>query len=93
MRERWFAGETFAGDLVAIRRHAEAWCRDVAGARVHGTTRQVPRDVYERDERPHMQPQPATAFDVPHWCKPKVHPDHHVQVLKALYSVPTRYIG
>ncbi|HSR95949.1 MAG TPA: hypothetical protein VLM79_02710 [Kofleriaceae bacterium] len=32
-------------------------------------------------------------FDVPHWCDPKVHPDHHVQVLKALYSVPTRYIG
>lgn len=93
VRERCFAGETFAADLGAIRRHAEAWCRDVAGARVHGTTRQVPREVYERDERPHMQPPPETAFDVPHWCDPKVHPDHHVQVLKALYSVPTRYIG
>ena len=93
VRERCFAGEVFTADLGAIRRHAEAWCRDVAGARVHGTTRQVPREVYERDERPHMQPAPATAFDVPHWCDPKVHPDHHVQVLKALYSVPTRYIG
>jgi transposase len=93
VRERWFAGESFGADLVDIRRHAQAWCRDVAGARVHGTTRQVPRDVYERDERPHMQPAPATPFDVPHWCSPKVHPDHHVQVLKALYSAPTRYIG
>jgi transposase len=93
VRERCFAGETFAADLGAIRRHAEAWCRDVAGARVHGTTRQVPREVYERDERAHMQPPPETAFDVPHWSDPKVHPDHHVQVLKALYSVPTRYIG
>jgi transposase len=93
VRERWFAGETFSADLVEIRRHAESWCRDVAGARVHGTTRQVPRNVYERDERPHMQPAPATAFDVPHWSSQKVHPDHHVQVLKALYSVPTRYIG
>ena len=93
VRERWFAGEIFTADLVEIRRHAEAWCRDVAGARVHGTTRQVPREVYERDERPHMQPAPAAPFDVPHWSEPKVHPDHHVQVLKALYSVPTRYIG
>jgi len=58
-----------------------------------GPTRQVPRDVYERDERPHMQASPAAPFDVPHWSEPKVHPDHHVQVLKALYSVPTRYIG
>jgi transposase len=93
VRERWFAGEVFTADLAELRRHAEAWCRDVAGARVHGTTRQVPRDVYDRDERSHMQPAPETPFDVPHWSGPKVHPDHHVQVLKALYSVPTRYIG
>jgi len=93
VRERCFAGEVFTADLGAIRRHAEVWCRDVAGARVHGSTRQVPREVYERDELPHMQPAPAATFDVPHWCDPKVHPDHHVQVLKALYSVPTHYIG
>ncbi len=94
VRERWFAGESFpGGDLPEIRRHAEAWCRDVAGARVHGTTRCVPREVYERDERPHMQPAPAAPFDVPRWSAVKVHPDHHVQVHKALYSAPTRYIG
>jgi transposase len=93
VRERWFAGETFQPDLASIREHAATWCRDVAGARVHGTTRRVPRDVYETQERPHMQPAPTSAFDVPHWCAPKVHPDHHVQVLKALYSVPTRHIG
>ena len=93
VRERWFAGETFPPDLASIRDHAATWCRDVAGARVHGTTRRVPREVYETQERPQMQPAPTSAFDVPHWCAPKVHPDHHVQVLKALYSVPTRYIG
>jgi len=93
VRERWFAGESFSADISEIRRQAETWCRDVAGGRVHGTTRRVPREVYESEERPHMQPAPETDFDVPHWCTPKVHPDHHVQVLKALYSVPTRYIG
>lgn len=93
VRERWFAGETFPADLALIRESAATWCRDVAGARVHGTTRRVPRDVYEAEERAQMQPAPTSAFDVPHWCAPKVHPDHHVQVLKALYSVPTRYIG
>jgi len=40
-----------------------------------------------------MQPLGSEPFDVPTWSKAKVHPDHHVQVGKALYSVPTRYIG
>jgi hypothetical protein len=93
VRERWFAGEVFTADLAEIRRHAQGWCREVAGARAHGTTRQVPRDVYDRDERAHMQPAPEAPFDVPHWSEPKVHQDHHVQILKALYSVPTRHIG
>lgn len=93
VRERWFAGEKFSADLVVVQRHAESWCRDIAGARIHGTTKQVPREAYDQHERPHMQPAPTTAFDVPHWCSPKVHADHHVQVLHALYSLPTHYIG
>jgi transposase len=93
VRERWFDGETFTGDLASIRAHAEAWCRDVAGTRVHGTTRQVPREVYEADEKPHMKPAPSEPFDVPRWAKAKIHPDHHAQVGRSLYSLPTRYIG
>jgi transposase len=93
VRERWFDGELFPADLVQIRRHAQTWCQDVAGTRVHGTTRRVPREVYLAEEQPRMQPAPTEAYDVPHWSAAKVHPDHHVQVLKALYSAPTRYIG
>lgn len=92
VRESWWSGERFA-DLADARASARTWCRDVAGARVHGTTRLVPRDVFEREELPAMQPAPTEIFDVPHWCEAKVHPDHHVQVLKSLYSVPTRFIG
>jgi len=93
VRERWFAGETFSADLIELRAHAERWCREIAGARVHGTTRAIPREVYERDEHPHMLALPTSSFDVPTWTSAKVHPDHHVQVAKALYSAPTRYIG
>jgi transposase len=93
VRERWFDGETFTDDLAAIRAHAAAWCRDVAGARSHGTTRCVPRHVYEAEEKPHMQPALSAPFDVPRWAKAKAHPDHHAQVGRALYSLPTQYIG
>lgn len=92
VRESWFAGEQFA-DLQAARESACQWCSDVAGARIHGTTRVVPREVFERDELPLLRPAPQDTYDVPHWTEAKVHPDHHVQVLKSLYSVPTRYIG
>ena len=92
VRESCLAGERFES-LQAARDHARAWCRDVAGARIHGTTRAVPREVFERDELPLLRSAPEDTFDVPHWCEAKVHPDHHVQVLKALYSVPTRFIG
>lgn len=92
VRESWFAGERF-DNLAHARRDAETWCRDTAGTRIHGTTRAMPRDVFEREEKPLLRPAPGERFDVPHWADAKVHPDHHVQVLKALYSVPTRYIG
>lgn len=92
VRESWFAGEEFP-HLQAARESARAWCRDIAGARIHGTTRAVPREVFEREELPSLRAAPMDDYDVPHWADAKVHPDHHIQVLKSLYSVPTRFIG
>jgi Mu transposase, C-terminal domain len=92
VRESWFDGETFAG-LDDARSSAELWCRDVAGARVHGTTRQVPRELFESVEKAAMLRPPSGPFDVPLWVdEAKVHPDHHIQIARALYSVPTLYL-
>ncbi len=92
VRESWFSGEDFR-DLQLARQSAEHWCREVAGARIHGSTRQVPREVYEQVEKPHMLPAPSKPFDVPLWTGAKVHPDYHIQVQRALYSVPYPYLG
>jgi len=92
VRESWFDGETFT-DLDDARRSAEHWCRDIAGVRIHGTTHQVPREVFETTEKAAMLPAPSEMFDVPLWVDTaKVHPDHHIQVACALYSVPTLYL-
>jgi transposase len=92
VRESWFDGETFT-DLDDARQRAEHWCRDVAGMRVHGTTRKVPRELFESIERAAMLAPPTEPFDVPRWIDDaKVHPDHHIQVACALYSVPTLYL-
>jgi hypothetical protein len=91
VRESWCDGETFT-DLDDARRSAEHWSRETAGMRVHGTTRKVPREVFEETEKSAMLAPPTEAFDVPRWAEhAKVHPDHHVEIARALYSVPTLY--
>jgi transposase len=93
VRESWFDGEKFA-DLADARRRAEHWSREIAGMRVHGTTHQVPRELFESTEKAAMLPPPTEPFDVPAWIdEAKVHPDHHIQVARALYSVPSIYLG
>jgi transposase len=91
VRESWWDGETFT-DLDDARRSAEHWSREIAGMRVHGTTRKVPREAFEETERSAMLAPPTEPFDVPLWAEhAKVHPDHHIQIARALYSVPTLY--
>lgn len=93
VRERCFDGESFGDDLGAIREHAERWCREVAGTRTHGTTRQVPLEVFMREEQPTLSPAPTDVFDVPICGKAKIHRDHFAQVARGLYSLPTMHIG
>ncbi len=91
-RSNFFAGEQFR-DIDDCRERAERWCRDVAGMRVHGTTRLHPVQVFAAEEQPKLKPLPDEAFDVPAWTHPKVAPDRHVQIAKALYSVPGELVG
>jgi transposase len=92
VRESFFRGEDWL-DLAHVQREAARWCLDPAGTRIHGTTRLRPLAVFEEVEKPALRPLAGARFDIPAWAEPKVHPDHHIQFQKALYSVPTRYIG
>jgi len=91
-REDFFRGEHFR-DLPDMQTRALTWCRDLAGTRIHGTTRQAPRVVCEAVERATLLPLAPEPFDRPTWAQATVHPDHHIQFGRALYSVPTRYVG
>ena len=91
-RDDFFRGETFR-DLAEMQARALVWCREAAGTRVHGTTRQIPRVVFETVERPTLLPLNPAPFDRPTWADATIHPDHHIQFRRALYSVPSRYRG
>ncbi|MDH3571543.1 MAG: IS21 family transposase [Gemmatimonadota bacterium] len=92
LRESFFRGETWL-DRDHVQREAVRWCRAVAGPRLHGTTRQRPLAVFENVEKPALRPLERARFDPPTWARCKVHPDHHIQFQKAIYSVPTRHVG
>jgi hypothetical protein len=92
VRNNFFAGEEFM-DLSHVRVMAETWCRETAGARIHGTTQLRPIEVFRCEELPLLLPLPGTSFDTPVWSDPKVHRDLHVEVDRALYSVPRRFLG
>jgi transposase len=92
VRGSFFAGEDFA-DLADAQRRAEAWCRTTAGLRVHGTTQRRPAEVFATEEQSRLLPAPVLPYDLPIYARPKVARDHHVEVAKALYSVPGHLIG
>ncbi|MGI9015637.1 MAG: IS21 family transposase, partial [Euzebya sp.] len=88
----FFAGEDF-GSVADAQTAAERWCGEVAGRRIHGTTRLRPAEHFVAIEKSVLLPAPEEPYDVPVWSTPKVHRDHHVQVGKSLYSVPGGLIG
>lgn len=92
VRGSFFAGETFA-NLPDAQAKAVAWCRKEAGLRVHGTTQRRPAEVFATEEMHRLLPEPAVVYDIPIFAEPKVARDYHIEVARALYSVPCAYLG
>ncbi len=87
VREDCFRGERLQ-NLDDAHRRARYWSLEEYGMRRHTRTQRLPREHFEAEERPRLLPAPTEAYDVPLYCDPKVGPDQHAQVAKALYSVP-----
>ena len=92
VRHSFFAGETFI-DLADAQRRAEEWCCSTAGLRIHGTTACRPVEQFALEEAPQLLAAPADRYDLPIYAAAKVHRDHHIEVAKALYSIPGGLIG
>jgi transposase len=79
-------------NAVHANEHLRRWCMDVAGVRVHGTTKEKPLARFEA-ERLTLKPLPMTRYEVAVWKQAKLHPDCHVVFDHAYYSAPHRLIG
>lgn len=92
VRSSFWAGERFV-DLADAQAHAAAWCADRAGMRIHGTTACRPLELFRVEEAPLLLAAPVERYDLPVYATCKVHRDHHIEIGKALYSVPGNLIG
>ena len=79
--------------LAALAQHLEHWNRTVAQLRIHGTTRQQVLRHFLEVEQPMLQPLPAEPFGLFQVGHRTVHPDGHVEVEAAFYSVPHTLVG
>jgi hypothetical protein len=92
VRDDCFGGEELQTIEASFER-ARVWSRDEYGARRHTRTGRMPREHFDTVEKAALLPGPAESYDVPIWCSPVVSRDHYAQVVKALYTLPTRLVG
>jgi transposase len=92
VKDNALKGRSFPSLAEENRFLADWECR-IADHRIHGTTRKQVKDLFERVERPALQPLPPDLFPAFHEAKRTVHRDGHVEVDKAYYSVPPEYVG
>ena len=79
--------------LCAQNRFLTEWEKNVADTRIHGTTKQQVGRLFEQVEKPKLLPLPASLFPTFEEARRSVHPDGHIELARAYYSVPPEYIG
>lgn len=93
IRDSFWRGRDFAGEP-DMQAAAARWCAEVAGRRAHrGIDGAAPLSVFTAVEAAALIPLPRAPFELAAWSTPRVGPDCHIKVGKALYSVPWRLIG
>jgi transposase len=76
-----------------LNRKLRGWAREVAGGRVHGTTRKRPIDQFEHLERGALLPLPPQPYDPATWKRVKAYRDCYVVFEGSYYSAPFRLVG
>lgn len=93
VKKNALAGRRFAG-WEAFGSHSTAWEREIANARVHGTTGEAPQVRFDRDEAGRLKPlADRPAFRGDRTLQRTVRNDCAIEIDGNAYSVPWRPIG
>jgi transposase len=76
-----------------MNRRLHRWTSEIAGQRIHGTTKERPCERFDRIERAMLRPLPRTPYDPAIWKQLRVYRDCYVSFEGSYYSVPHRLVG
>lgn len=80
-------------DFNDANRQLQNWNETKARVRIHGTTREKPKDLFEKYEKQELIQLNRERFEIPVWKELKAGRDIHIQFDKRYYSVPCEYRG
>ena len=69
------------------------WINQIAGTRIHGTTKRKPLEVFESHERTALLPLPEATFEPAQWTELKCHRDGYIVFGGSYYSAPSEHVG
>jgi transposase len=93
IKGNFFAGRKFISEKDLDRR-LQDWLDNKCNIRVHGTTRKIPKEVFENEEKVKLKALPIDKFKIAEiGIKYKVYHDCHIFMKYNYYSVPYEYVG
>lgn len=92
VKENCFKGRDFR-DYEEAKAFLEDWLKTIANIRTHGTTKKVPIQVFEQEEKQKLQPLPIEDFIFSQSSTCCVNTNCHISYSGNYYSVPYAYIG
>lgn len=91
VKNNFFAGRNFE-NFQDLNWQLVNW-NNRANNRLHGTTKKIPQEVFNQEEKACLRNLPITKFELSSWYNRKVAKDCHVTVDNNYYSVPSKYVA
>lgn len=92
LQGNFISGRTFTGSA-DMKQQLDDWMTNYANQRVHGTTRKVPMQVFEAEEKGKLQPLPDNPFALFNRGVRIVSGNCHIHFANNYYSVPSHLVG
>lgn len=91
IKNNLFAGRSF-NNFTDLNYSLNKWL-DKANTRIHGTTKSIPLELFNKQELLYLLALPLTEFDNSTWHYRKVAKDCHITIDNNYYSVPAKYVS
>jgi transposase len=92
VKGNFFKGRHFS-NYSELSRDLNHWLEHKCNSRIHGTHKQIPKELFDLEEKAVLTKLPIADFSIVNIGCRKVHSDCHISVDGNYYSVPYKYVG